>query len=70
MPEIAAAIVGATSLVLVFVTALAFVKWGTVPSDSTEASRQRLVGYGLLLLFLGLVGSVIGFGIMAYRLTH
>lgn len=70
MLEIAAAIVGATALVLVFLTALAFLKWGIAPSELTEVSRQRLVGCGYLLLILGLLGCIIAFSIMVCRLMR
>jgi hypothetical protein len=69
VPEIAAAIVVATSLVLVVLTALKFLKWGTTSSEMTEEGRQRFVGLGFPLLALGIVGCLVAFVIMVARLT-
>jgi hypothetical protein len=71
MPELAAAIVGATALVLVVLAGLTVMKWGMTFSEMTEASRQRLVGCGLVLFALGILGCVVAFGLMvAHLLVH
>ena len=69
MPDIAAALVGMTALVLVLLMAFALLKWATVPSEITEASRQRLVGIGFLFLATGFLGCVVAFVIMMVRLS-
>lgn len=69
MPEIAAALVGATALVSVTLMALWLLKWGVAPSEMTDATRQRFVGCGFVLVVLVVLGSVVAFVIMVARLS-
>ncbi len=69
MPEIAATIVGVTSLALVILSALALVKWGTTSTEMTAPSRDWLFGCGFAMLALGVLGCVVAFAVMVARLT-
>jgi len=70
MPEIAAAILVIAPLMLLVVTALLLVKQGTTASEMTEASRQRFIGCGYLLLLVGLLGCLATFGFGIYWLSR
>jgi tellurite resistance protein TehA-like permease len=61
MPEVSAAIIVLAGAVLVV--------GGIIPSSLTDASRQRIVGIGYLLVGLGVVAWLIAFGIVLFRIA-
>lgn len=63
MPELSAAVILVVPLALVIAVALFLLRQGMTGSELTEASRQRFVGCGFLLLLIGLMACAAIFAI-------
>jgi hypothetical protein len=61
MPEVSAAIVLVAGTILVLA--------GVIPSPMTDASRQRLVGWGYLIATLALVAWMISFAVSMLKIV-
>lgn len=60
------ALVVLVPLVILAYISISLLRLGLTPSELTETSRQKLVGFGFLMLFLVVIASLVTFVIGTY----